>query len=225
MEPRNTRYSTEPEAAAYPPEYWAMSLADADRVLGLLEAKPPARVLDLACGNGGATTVLAQRGFQVTGVDVDAARIANARAGSADKRAGVEWRCMDMRAIDYEAEMDFVLLRDVIFTIFEDESDDADMVRRIARALMPGGKCLFEVYNKEFGLAHGVQDTFQYDACRGRFAMEGEPVTLKLYTHEEWRELLGAAGLAVVAMDGWNWPGDPDPPPWRADFIVAEKRR
>ena len=47
---------------------------------GLLPAVTGERVLDLACGQGRMSRFLAQRGAQVTGVDISAAMLARARA-------------------------------------------------------------------------------------------------------------------------------------------------
>jgi len=43
---------------------------EVDRLEVLLALRPPARILDLACGQGRHTIELARRGYQVTGVDL-----------------------------------------------------------------------------------------------------------------------------------------------------------
>lgn len=50
---------------------------EADRVQAL--ATPPARVLDAGCGTGRVGAELAQRGYEVVGVDVDPSMLATAR--------------------------------------------------------------------------------------------------------------------------------------------------
>lgn len=55
-----------------------------------LEALPPGRALDVACGEGRNTIWLATRGWQVTGVDFSVAAVDRARRLAAD--AGVEGR-------------------------------------------------------------------------------------------------------------------------------------
>lgn len=56
---------------------------EADLVESLL-AGPGKRVLDAGCGTGRVAIELARRGFDVTGVDVDAAMLATARAKAPD---------------------------------------------------------------------------------------------------------------------------------------------
>ncbi|HUU58089.1 MAG TPA: hypothetical protein VMZ50_00985, partial [Phycisphaerae bacterium] len=104
--------------------------------------------------------------------------------------------------------------------------EDRDLIRRIARALKAGGRCLLEVYNKEFALQHGVERTLFYDESVDRFVAEASKSLLtgmKLYSREEWESMLGAHGLRITKRDGWNYQRDPNPPPWRADLIVAQK--
>jgi len=213
--------------AAYSDERWPQYVRLAKKFARLLEARPPARILDLACGTGVVTTALALRGFEMTGIDCTPAMLDVARRMSKQKGAAVTWVCADMREFSYVDEFDCVLLWDVIFGVFEKEGEDEDLIARIARALKPGGRCLFEVYNKEFALAHGVENRYFYDEISGRFVSRGpEPAwnSLRLYAHNEWERMLRAHGLEIVKMDGWNWRGDPMPPPWRADYIVAQKR-
>jgi hypothetical protein len=131
-----------------------------------------------------------------------------------------------MRTITYREALDHVMLRDVIFSIFENEQDDADWVRRIALALKPSGRCLFEVYNKQFAKSHGIQGSHFHDKRSDRFLAKDPSASIKswkLYSREQWQNMLGANGLKIVSTSGWKWNQDPDPPPWRADYIVARK--
>lgn len=221
-------YASEDDYGAYSDDRWPSAVRIADQVVSLLEAEPPARILDLACGSGASTSALALKGFDVTGMDCVPARIDVARRMSQQKGAVVQWLCEDMRRLDSKEKFDCVCLRDVMFGVFEAAEEDQDLVRRIAAALKPGGRCLFEVYNREFALEHGVERRLFLDRVSGRFvAREPERggLSVRLYSHEEWREMLGRAGLGIMKMDGWRWPQDPEPPPWRADFIVAQKDR
>jgi 2-polyprenyl-3-methyl-5-hydroxy-6-metoxy-1,4-benzoquinol methylase len=199
-----------------------------DLIESLLGSKPPARVLDLACGSGSATIELARRGYDVIGLDCTSVLLDVAREMAAERTVDVEWICADMRRIAYEEEMDYVLLRDVIFGVFEAEGEDRDLLRRMAQALKPEGKCLLEVYNKAFAQKHKIQNLLVYDESLDRFVLPDAHAdraveSVKLYPHEEWRNMLAESGLQVVQMDGWKWKDDPPPPPWRADYIVAAK--
>lgn len=205
---------------------WHVTAAYASRIERLLACNIRARILDLACGTGDVTIMLGQRGYDMIGLDCTPAMLSVALELSRRKPNHVKWVCADMRTIEYSHEMDYVLLRDVIFSFFKSKEDDSDLIARISRALKPGGLCLFEVYNKEFGIKHGVQNVAVYDPAMDVFVAKpphSMKYALRLYTETEWKHLLFQSGLAIVRRDGWRWNGDPEPPPWRADFIVAKK--
>lgn len=207
-------------------DQWPQQVQAAAEVTRLLEARPPGNILDLACGTGAVTTALAVQGFQVTAIDCTPTRIDIARIAAAGRGASVDWLCRDMREIEYDGVFDYVLLRDVIFGIFESVDEDIELLRKIARALKPQGRCLLEVYNKEFALPRGVEGLAFYDDQTDRFQAADPSAgikSIKLYNHLEWTAMLQQQGLRIVAMDGWKYPTDPVPPPWRADLIVAQK--
>lgn len=194
--------------------------------LSLLEAHPPARLLDLACGCGAATTAMALRGFEVTGIDCTPASIEIARRMSKLKGATVRWICQDMRSIEDHQAFDYVCLRDVIFGIFPTAEEDVDLLGRMSRALKPGGRCLLEVYNREFAIQNGVENSLHYDPASDRFVppipIPGGLSGIRLYSPDQWTQMLASHGLRIVKTAGWSWPNDPPAPPFRADYIVAE---
>jgi SAM-dependent methyltransferase len=57
----------------------------------------PGRALDLACGAGRNAVWLAERGWQVTGVDFSDAGLENARRLAAERGVAVEWLQADLR--------------------------------------------------------------------------------------------------------------------------------
>ena len=210
--------------SSYSAQQWPAALDVADAAIALLEAKPPGKVLDLACGTGAATAAMSVRGFDVTGIDCTPASIEVACRAAGQRGANVEWLCQDMRTIAYKEAFDYVCLRDVIFGIFEAPGEDSNLLGRIAASLKPGGKCLLEVYNKAFSLQHGAENSLFYTPGVDRFVgKEPGGLSLRLYSPDQWRQMLAEHGLTIVRQDGWNWPNDPPPPPWRADFIVAQK--
>jgi len=97
----------------------------------------PADVVDLGCGTGSLSVLLAEHGHRVTGTDFSAAMIDRARAKA--RRHGVE---LDLRVGDAadpelaEASYDVVLTRHVLWAL----PDQAAAVRRWARLLRPGGR-------------------------------------------------------------------------------------
>src|SRR5437867_7156337 len=59
------------------------------------------RLLDAPCGNGRHSMELARRGCRITGLDISAEFIQEARAQSAKEKLHVEWVQGDMRRLDW----------------------------------------------------------------------------------------------------------------------------
>ncbi len=105
-------------------------------------------VLDVGCGNGRHTQLLADRGFEVVARDivpelVDAARVrlgdhADIEVADARKRLGVPNSSMDAA----------IMLYDVLGSSATPADDDA-ILRNVAAALRPGGTLVLTVMNAE----------------------------------------------------------------------------
>jgi SAM-dependent methyltransferase len=97
---------------------------------------PPARALDLACGEEQNAIWLATHGWDVTGVDYSEVAIAKARARAERDGVRVAFECADL--VSYEPEpgaFDLVLI--LYLHIPGDER--GGVLRRAAAALAPGG--------------------------------------------------------------------------------------
>ena len=106
-----------------------------------LRFAPGARVLDVGCGIGRWSRLLAARGAEVTGVDLSPTMIAEARRRAA--AAGLSDRChflvQDSAELDAGAPFDLVLGVTVLQHILEPRALRA-AVERIARHVAPTGR-------------------------------------------------------------------------------------
>lgn len=95
----------------------------------------PATVADLGCGTGSVSVLLAQLGYQVTGIDVSPAMVSRARAKAARFGVSVEFEVGDAArpALDHA---DVLLMRHVAWAVPELET----AVSTWAAALDPGGR-------------------------------------------------------------------------------------
>ena len=77
---------------------------EATFVAGLVD--PPARVLDAGCGTGRVAIRLAELGYDVVGVDVDASMLLQAR----EEAPELDWRVADLAVLDTGQLFDVVLV-------------------------------------------------------------------------------------------------------------------
>ena len=102
---------------------------------GLLAGRPGARILDAGCGTGRVGRELARRGYEVVGVDNDASMLEVARAEAPE----LSWRLQDLAALADSEEYDLVVAAGNVM-VYLAEGTEADVVRRLAAALRPGGR-------------------------------------------------------------------------------------
>jgi len=106
-----------------------------------------ARVLDLGCGSGAYSRLLARAsaGVQVTAIDsAEVVEMAIRRASEAGLDGQIEGRAGDMRTVAWGESFDLILLSNVLHGF--GETDAVALLRRAASALAPGGRiAIFEV--------------------------------------------------------------------------------
>jgi SAM-dependent methyltransferase len=119
---------------------WASRRADViERQTAWLASRLPAggRVLDLACGPGLYTHLLARRGFQCLGVDFSPAAVAYARGRATEEGLPAEYVEADIRQYRPEGLFDCVLF---VFGEFNEFAPaEARLILERARAALAGG--------------------------------------------------------------------------------------
>ena len=199
------------------------SAAEVAFILRETGIQPPAAVADVACGHGRHARIFAERGYDATGVDQNAAYLEQARAGMP---AGAAARFIqgDMRAA-VAGPYALVLSLFHSFGFFSDE-ENRRMLRSWAGVLAPGGYFALDVWNRDALLRRdsssrrwqaapdlAVAERYAYDPLSGRSTihytytysdgrMREYVASFRLYTPPELRAMFAAAGLSVTALYG-----------------------
>lgn len=183
-----------------------------------------ARILDIPCGHGPHSIELVRRGYDVTGVDLSQAFIAEARQRSFTEGLAVEWRRMDMHRIRYSREFDACFCWGNSFGYLEPEAT-LEFVRAVGEALKPGAQFILETgVAAESVLPDFKEDTWveigeylalerhRYDITAARLEVESilirdGKVTKRDYTQYVYCcadivRMLTAAGLETQALYG-----------------------
>jgi SAM-dependent methyltransferase len=193
-----------------------------DFVESLFGDVAPHAVLDLACGAGRHTSALRRRGYRTLGVDLSKTLLA--QAPTLPRVAG-DMRCLPFAATSFDWVLNFF----TSFGYFESETENRRVLEEVSRILVPGGRLLIDLFNREQVLANlESRETRQigdrtveierwYDERserinkRIRLAGSEHPRTflesVRAYTADEVAEALAAVGLSVSDRYG-SFAGD-----------------
>lgn len=137
---------------------WPGALEFADKILQkdleLLAGQgiqPGARILDLACGTGTLSLALAERGYELTGVDLSDAMLAQARKKQAERKSGLEiqWLEDDMRYFLLDQPVDAVVCHYDSLNHLSNETELRGTFFQVAQALKSGGIFIFDLNTLE----------------------------------------------------------------------------
>lgn len=114
---------------------------------------PPAgsRMLDVACGKGRHSKILASMGFEVTGIDLSYSSIAFAKESEKDN---LSFYVHDMRLPFWVNYYDYAFNFFTSFGYFKTRREHDDAVRSIAKSLRPNGVFVVDYLNVHYAEEH-----------------------------------------------------------------------
>jgi SAM-dependent methyltransferase len=125
------------------------TLREVEFIESSLGVKPGGQLLDIGCGYGRHAIELAQRGLDVTGLDLSLPLLLRA-ADEAQKRSmSVNFVHADMREMAFEKQFDGIYSMLTSFGYFDEETN-LRVAEGIARALKPGGRFLLDIVNRDY---------------------------------------------------------------------------
>ena len=115
-----------------------------DELINELEPAADSRMLDLGCGSGRHSKYLASKGFDVTGIDLAASSVRQAKRSEREK---LRFYLHDMRIPFGRNAFDIVFNFFTSFGYFDDPFQDLKVVSNIYSALKPGGVLVMDYIN------------------------------------------------------------------------------
>ncbi len=139
-------------------------------------------ILDLACGDGFSSRLLARNGARVTGVDISPAQIERARALETGDPLGISYQLGDVAELDLGQTFD-IITPTFLYHYAESKEMIAKMIERTAGHLAPGGKlvallcCLQPIIRR-------IPNSNHATVWEGPEAVEGSKIRIFLYDQE-----------------------------------------
>ena len=188
--------------------------------------RKPSMVLDLGCGTGVLTNILAQRGYDMIGIDLSSEMLARAAASAPTDGKPVLYLEQDMRSFDLYGTVDAVVCSLDGINYLTKKEDVARCFARVHTFLNDGGLFLFDVntpwkfenmfgeesyilenettflgwqnqYNKKTGLCRFYL-TFFCETASGLWERFEEVQSERAYSDRTLRNLLEQAGFDVL---------------------------
>ena len=221
--------------------------SEADWIEHALGVEAGASILDVGCGSGRQAVELAKRRYEVMGVDLSVAMLTRAAEAAQERGASVAFTQCDMAAMEFTEGYDAAYCVGSSFGFFDD-ARNAEVARRIHKALKPHGTFLLAVLNRD----HTIQRQpamawFEGDGCvcmeessfnfitsrlnvkRTMIFDDGRQrefeYSIRLYSLHELGQVLHEAGFRILEVSGQaRTPGAFFGPTSRELIILAQKR-
>lgn len=115
------------------------------------------RLLDICCGSGRHTNLLAQQGYHLTGIDINQQALTHAQTNAPPN---THYHHLDMRHLHtLPGPYDAILCLWQSFGYFDPATNEA-ILAQISQQLRPHGRFILDIYHRHFFEQH--QGTYQY---------------------------------------------------------------
>ena len=141
------------------------------------EGLQPRTAVDLACGTGSVALLLAQKGLQVTAVDMSWEMLMVAQQKAAEADVYPQFACQRLQQLRLPRAVDLAVCALDSIDYILDPGDCQEAIRRVYKALNPGGCFIFDVNTPEKlhamdGQVFLDEDDDVYCVWRGEFDEE-----------------------------------------------------
>jgi len=202
-----------------------------DLILRHVSISKASAVLDLACGNGRHSMLLAKRGFNVTGIDLSKYLISEARKRLCrTKVTNLKFKVRDMRHFSFPKKFDLIVNLFTSFGYFQNDDENWSVIECCARSLKTPGYLVVDYFNTTF-LRRNIEP-YSISRSRGRVFIQTRRIVnsyvrkdiflvtrdnkkydfrryyerIKLYSLQDFSEMFRQNGLEVIRVFG-NYDG------------------
>ena len=211
-----------------------MTDAEADAVARRLPLPSFRNVIDICCGRGRHAARLSERGYNVTGIDVDEDSLRLAR----ERVPGASFERMDVRAVDGSGwRFDGAIILWQSFGYFAPNENDR-VLTAIFSVLRPGGRLLLDVFHPEYfrrrqgarsTLPSGVraiEDRFEGDRLHSEITYKDgsiDSMDFEIFAPDELASRARGAGFQLLEGCCW-WDSARPPDPNQARYQLTLER-
>jgi SAM-dependent methyltransferase len=219
---------------------------EAAGVVQLLELSSGDSILDVPCGYGRHSLLLAERGFRMTGLDINKDELEMARAAAEKAGLDVKFLERDMREVgkDLHGQFEAVINMFFAFGFFEEEEQNVRSMEEFYNSLKDGGRMLIhsdvsaemlekgtsyrlrETRHLETGCQLLIEEEFDRATRRlnGSWTMgdRTRPYSMRIYSAKEYEQMALACGFRQVAVYG-SFAGERFTPESGEIIVVARK--
>jgi len=177
-------------------------------ILQLLKREKKIKILDVGCGEGYLSRILAKKGHKVWGIDISEKLIRAAKDEEKSKSLGVTYFVSDLSKTGFSSKsFNYIIAHQTISEIFFPEKAIAEFYRLLKKK----GKLIllfmhpcFQLQERRLGKKFNVIDYFQKKILTKKFLVNGlwSPVPDK-HIHlplEKWVEIITKKGFLISAI-------------------------
>lgn len=136
--------------------------------------KSPKLVLDLGCGTGNITNILAKRGYDMIGIDISPDMLNMARDKAIEDELDVLYLCQDIKEFELYGTVDAIICTLDVINYINAPDDLSKVFALVKNYLNPDGIFIFDI-NTEYKLKNILgNNTFVYDESGIFYTWENE---------------------------------------------------
>lgn len=221
---------------------------EVEGIINILGLKNKEEILDVPSGYGRHSIGLAQKGFNVTGVELNSVHLAEAIKNSELLEQKPDFIKENMINIDYKEKFDAIINMFYSFGFFETDKENNEVLKRFYEALKPNGKFLMhtdvniprvlsgkykedEIRELKSGNTLRVIDKYNKEDKRiyGSWIIKDKDeneikrdYSVRVYTKEEFIDICKMIGFQKFEVYG-DWDKNPYSENSEDMIIVAEK--